>query len=113
MKANSEAADLYRMVTEQHICPFGLKSSDLLEREGFSVNDHRLTTRAETDAFMAKHRVETTPQTFIGGERIGGYDDLLRYFQESFRNPKAVTYRLTVEPIAPFRGRGFMAAVHL
>ena len=26
------------------------------------------------------HGVKTTPQTFIGGARVGGYDDLLRYF---------------------------------
>lgn len=30
-------ARLYRMVTDQHICPFGLNSRDLLEREGYSV----------------------------------------------------------------------------
>nr|WP_238322397.1 MauE/DoxX family redox-associated membrane protein [Kordiimonas gwangyangensis] len=29
---------------------------------------------------MAKHKVETTPQTFIGGVRIGGYDDLRIHF---------------------------------
>ena len=30
-------ATLYRMKTDEHICPFGLKSRDLLEREGFEV----------------------------------------------------------------------------
>lgn len=73
-------ATLYRMVTDQHICPYGLKSRDLLEREGFEVEDRHLETRAETDAFMAEHGVDTTPQTFIGGKRIGGYDDLQDYF---------------------------------
>jgi len=69
-------ATLYRMVMEQHICPYGLKSKDLLEREGFTVEDHPLTTRAQTDAFKAEHDVETTPQTFIDGGRVGGYDEL-------------------------------------
>ncbi|WP_281168745.1 MauE/DoxX family redox-associated membrane protein [Stappia stellulata] len=59
-----------------HLCPFGLKSKDLLERRGFKVEDHPLTTRAETDAFMERQGVGTTPQVFIGGERIGGYEDL-------------------------------------
>ena len=63
-------AVLYRMVMEEHVCPYGLKSKDLLEREGFAVDDNWLTTREETDAFKAKHGVETTPQAFIGGERV-------------------------------------------
>ncbi|WP_217271981.1 MauE/DoxX family redox-associated membrane protein [Sphingopyxis sp. BSNA05] len=74
--SNIKSAKLYRMVMEQHICPYGLKSKDLLERQGFTVEDHHLTTRAETDAFKAEHDVETTPQTFIDGKRIGGYDEL-------------------------------------
>lgn len=92
----AEQATLYRMVTDQHVCPFGLKSRDLLQREGFSVDDHPLTTRAETDAFMAEHHVKTTAQTFIGGKRIGGYDDLRRHFGKSVRDPKAVTYQPVV-----------------
>ena len=44
-------ATLYRMVTPGHICPFGLKSKDLLKREGFKVDDRHLSTREETDAF--------------------------------------------------------------
>jgi glutaredoxin len=75
-----KTAHLYRMVMPDHICPFGLKSKDLLERKGFTVDDHPLETRAETDTFMEKHGVETTPQTFIYGERIGGYDELRVYF---------------------------------
>ena len=72
----TQTAKLYRMVMPDHLCPYGLKSKDLLERKGFEVEDHPLTTREETDAFMEEHGVETTPQTWIGDERIGGYDDL-------------------------------------
>lgn len=73
-------AKLYRMVTPDHICPFGLKSKALLKRRGFKVEDHHLESRAETDAFKAAHGVETTPQTFINDTRVGGYDDLRSYF---------------------------------
>ena len=76
----SKNAILYRMVTPEHICPFGLKSKDLLERKGYRVDDHHLTNRSETDAFKEKHSVKTTPQTFIDNKRIGGYDDLRDYF---------------------------------
>lgn len=80
MTKDTQTATLYRMVMPDHHCPFGLKSKDLLERQGYSVDDHHLETRRQTDAFMQEHGVETTPQTFIEGERIGGYDDLRVYF---------------------------------
>lgn len=72
-------ATLYRMVMKNHLCPFGLKSLDLLKREGFKVQDHHLTSREETDAFQREYDVDTTPQAFIDGKRIGGYDELRRY----------------------------------
>jgi glutaredoxin len=86
-------AVLYRMVMPDHVCPWGLKSKDLLERSGFEVEDRHLTTRADTDAFKAKHGVPSTPQTFIGGKRIGGYDDLRRYLGKRVRDPNATSYR--------------------
>ena len=76
MAENAKTARLYRMVMPEHTCPYGLKSRDMLERHGYQVEDHHLKTREETDAFQKEHHVETTPQTFIDGERIGGYDDL-------------------------------------
>jgi glutaredoxin len=92
-EASQPHAALYRMVTPEHICPFGLKSRDLLRREGYAVEDHLLRTRAETDAFMAEQHVKTTPQTFIGGVRVGGYDDLRRHFGKSVPDPDAPDYQ--------------------
>ena len=86
-------ATLHRMVTDEHICPYGLKSLDLLKRQGYSVEDHKLKSREETDQFKAEHKVETTPQTFIDGKRVGGYDDLLEYFgKENPQGSNGKTY---------------------
>lgn len=85
-------ATVYRMVMDKHVCPYGLKSLDLLHREGFAVEDKWLTTREATDAFKAENGVRTTPQTFIGGERVGGYDDLRRRFGKTVADPKATSY---------------------
>ena len=93
MPAATKKAILYRMVMPTHVCPYGLKAKDLLQRRGFAVEDHWLTTREETDAFKAQHHVKTTPQTFIAGERVGGYDDVRRFFGKAVADPKAVTYR--------------------
>jgi glutaredoxin len=85
-------AVLYRMVKGHHLCPFGLKSRDLLLRKGYQVDDRWLTSQEETDAFKARFDVRTTPQTFIGGQRIGGYDDLRRHLGKRVPDPKAKSY---------------------
>ncbi len=82
-------ARLYRMSMPKHLCPFGQKSLWLLKRHGFEVEDHPLETREETDAFMRKEVVETTPQTYIDGQRIGGYDELLPISILRPRSPRA------------------------
>ena len=100
MLDTTRRAIVYRMVMEKHVCPYGLKTKDLLEREGFTVDDHWLTTREETDAFKAEHDVKTTPQTFIGGQRIGGYDDLRRYLGKEVKDPQATSYTPVVAVFA-------------
>lgn len=91
MTDTTKTAQLYRMVMDKHICPYGIKSKWLLEREGYKVEDHHLTTREETDAFKRKHDVETTPQTFIGGKRMGGYDALRDHFSGNETSDKSGT----------------------
>lgn len=73
---DSRNAVLYRMVLPDHTCPFGVKAKAMLEQNGFEVDDRVLSTRAEVDAFKAEQGVETTPQVFIDGHRIGGADEL-------------------------------------
>lgn len=89
----AKTAIIYRMVMPRHICPYGLKALDLLKRKGFAIEDNWLTTREETDAFKARHNVQTTPQIFIGKERIGGHDDLRRHLGLSVADPKATSYQ--------------------
>jgi glutaredoxin len=86
---STRSATLYRMVTPTHTCPYGVDAKELLERAGFDVEDNHLQSREETDAFKAQHGVETTPQIFIDGERIGGCDDLRRMFKERMDDPMA------------------------
>ncbi len=93
MADTTRSAVLYRMVMPEHVCPYGLKARDLLQRRGYAVEDRWLATRAEVDAFKREHDVTTTPQIFIGERRVGGYDDLRRFFGLRVRDPNAVTYR--------------------
>ncbi|HWT12715.1 MAG TPA: glutaredoxin domain-containing protein [Allosphingosinicella sp.] len=81
--AQERSATLYRMVLPDHICPYGVRALKMLEQHGFAVDDRVLSSRPEVDAFKAEQGVATTPQVFVGGERIGGSDDLARYLAEA------------------------------
>ncbi|NVF13639.1 MauE/DoxX family redox-associated membrane protein [Vreelandella maris] len=88
-----ETAHIYRMKTAEHLCPFGMKTVDLLKRKGYEVDDHPLTSRDEIEAFKARENVDTTPQTYIGNKRIGGYEEVRKYLGMSVPNAKETTYR--------------------
>lgn len=90
--SSTRRAALHRRVMPGHTCPYGLKARHLLKSRGYAVEDHWLESREATDAFKAQHDVRTTPQVFIDGVRIGGYDDLRRHFGLKVRDPKALTY---------------------
>lgn len=72
----------------------------LLKHKGYRVEDHWLISRAEQDSFRAEGSVNTTPQVFIGTERIGGYDDLRRFFGMVVKDPKATSYTPVVAVFA-------------
>lgn len=88
-----KTAVLYRMVMDDHVCPYGIKSKDLLERQGFTVEDHHLSSREETEAFKEEHGVSTTPQIWIGGKRVGGSDALREFFGHDVLGEDETTYR--------------------
>ena len=101
----AKIATLYRMVMPDHLCPSGLKAKWLLESKGYTVDDHHLTTRAETDAFKAEHDVKTTPQAWIGGQRIGGYTDLRAHFGEAV-DKGGTSYKPVIALFAMTAGSG-------
>jgi glutaredoxin len=80
--SDDKSAVLYRMVLPDHVCPFGVRAKQMLEREGFEIEEHILESREQVDSFQAEQGVQTTPQIFIAGERIGGSDDLEAYLRQ-------------------------------
>ncbi len=87
-----KTATLYRMVMETHLCPSGRKSLWLLRRHGYEIDDRHLTNREDVEAVKREFDVSTTPQTVIGGERIGGYEALRRHLGERVREKGGTTY---------------------
>lgn len=80
--SDDRTATLYRMVLPDHTCPFGVRARDLLEQNGYEIEEHILGSREEVDSFKAEHEVATTPQVFIDGERIGGSSELAAYLEK-------------------------------
>ena len=77
--ADDKQATLYRMVLPEHECPFGRRAKEMLEAAGYDIDEQVLSTRQDVDAYKEKEGVSTTPQVFIGGERVGGSDALEAY----------------------------------
>jgi len=93
MNTSVKQATVYRMVTDNHFFPYGLKATHLLRREGFEVEDNLLTDRVSVDQFKQAQGVETTPQIYINGDRIGGYEDLRGYLNLKNKTKNGATYR--------------------
>ena len=74
---------LYRMKLPDHECPYGLRAKQMLEDAGMAFEDRLLTSRGEVDRFEAEHSVETTPQVFVEGERIGGSEELESWLEST------------------------------
>lgn len=105
-KGADKTVSLYRMAMPGHLCPFGLKSKSMLERKGYTVDDNLLESRDDVDAFMEAHGVETTPQTFIDGDRIEGYSELKKHFGYKVLGEDDTTY---TPVIAIFASTALMA----
>ena len=74
---------LYRMKLPEHECPYGLRAKQLLEDAGIDFEERLLTSRDEVDAFQDELGVDTTPQVFVDGERIGGSEELASWHETS------------------------------
>lgn len=80
---DTRKAVLHRMVLADHICPFGVRAKQILQSEGFEVEDHILRTREEVDFFKVERGLATTPLIEIDGQAIGGSDDLERWLAKA------------------------------
>ncbi|EWH09647.1 glutaredoxin [Catenovulum agarivorans DS-2] len=75
-------------VYRKKLCPYGQHAVDLLRKKGIAFEDHLFADTNEEQAFKINHQVQTTPQIFIDGERIGGYSDLANKLQVAPQNAK-------------------------
>ncbi|URD62264.1 glutathione S-transferase N-terminal domain-containing protein [Sphingomonas sp. KRR8] len=73
------SAVIYRMILPDHECPFGRRAKELLDENGFDVEEHILSSREEVEDFKQEHGVATTPLIWVDGEQIGGSAELEKF----------------------------------
>lgn len=93
-------ATIYRMVAPDHLCPWGIKALDLLKRHGCDPEDHHLESMEANAAYKKEHGYSETPQIWIEGEHIGGYDELREHFGLSPDPKEGETYQPVIAVFA-------------
>jgi len=70
----TETVELYSKFT----CPFCSRAKQLLDNKGVSYTEYEVSMDAAKRAEMVERApgARTVPQIFIGGQAIGGFDDL-------------------------------------
>lgn len=90
---SEKKAKIYRMLTPDHMCPWGLKAKSILERKGYEVEDHHLETMDENKAFKEEHGYDETPQIWMDGEHVGGYEAMREKLGMSRAEDEGKTYQ--------------------
>ncbi|MFC7337516.1 MauE/DoxX family redox-associated membrane protein [Haloferula chungangensis] len=92
-------ATIYRMVTPDHLCPWGVKAKDLLKRSGYDVEDHLLESMEANEEYKEKNSYHETPQIFIGGDRLN-YDQLREHLGKGPDPKEGETYQPVIAVFA-------------
>ena len=74
--------DVQNHLYQKDGCPFAAKAIQLLDRHHITYRVHVFADQTEEDLFKDEHGVTTTPQVFLDGQRIGGYDELASHLGE-------------------------------
>ncbi len=86
-------ATIYRMVTPEHLCPWGIKAIDLLRRNDYEIDDHHLESMDANEEYKKEHGYDETPQIFIEGDHLGGYDALRKHLGKGPDPKEGKTYQ--------------------
>lgn len=61
-------------------CPWGKKALEMLNEKGITFVDRPFSSKEDEQALKERYSVSTTPQIFLEGQRIGGFDELQAHF---------------------------------
>ena len=68
-------------------CPYCDQARTLLDLKGYEIEERKIGDGwTKEDLLESVPSARTVPQIFIGGNHIGGFDDLKKYFEETTSN---------------------------
>lgn len=95
------------MVIPDHLCPWGIKALDLLKRNDFEIEDEHLDSMDANKAFKEENGFDETPQIWIEGENVGGYEDLRSHLGMKPEEENGKTY----QPVIAIFAVAFLMAI--
>lgn len=84
------------MVTPDHLCPWGIKGYLLLKRHNFEIEDVHLSSSEENKKYKEENNLSETPDFYIDGQHLGGYDALREHLGMSEEATGGKSYRPVV-----------------
>ena len=76
---------MYTIYT-QDLCGYCTAAKQLLEKHNYTYEEINISKDKNARAFLKGNGYKTVPQIFIRGKHIGGYNDLMTYFEETTSN---------------------------
>lgn len=67
-------------------CPWCDRAKDELEKRGETYEYHNYSENPMFLKLMFAAQMKTVPQIWYGGRYIGGYDDLVEFFENDMRD---------------------------
>ncbi|WP_018968867.1 MauE/DoxX family redox-associated membrane protein [Rubritalea marina] len=103
----NKKAKIVRMVTPDHLCPWGIKALDLLKRNNFEIEDEHLDSMDANKTFKEENGFDETPQIWIEGENVGGYENLRSHLGMKPEEEDGKTY----QPVIAIFAVAFLMAI--
>jgi glutaredoxin/uncharacterized membrane protein YphA (DoxX/SURF4 family) len=103
----NKKAKIVRMVTPDHLCPWGIKALDILKRNNFEIEDEHLDSMNANKTFKEENGFDETPQIWIDGENVGGYENLRSHLGMKPEEEDGKTY----QPVIAIFAVAFLMAI--
>lgn len=71
------------LVWSKDMCPYCDRAKALLKQKGIAFEERKIGSGWSKEQLLESvPTARTVPQIFLGEQHIGGYDDLVKYFNE-------------------------------
>lgn len=71
------------LVWSKDMCPYCDRAKALLKQKGIEFEERKIGSGWSKEQLLESvPTARTVPQIFLGEQHIGGYDDLVKYFNE-------------------------------